>query len=292
MSVIREIAQAVREGLDDLLNAGSAQDEIDELTGLLESDLAEAQAELGVARQDAERLAARLRDEQLVADRLHEQAKAAVDAGDDEGGRELIRRRRRALRGVEILQQQAAEHEQLTGQLREHIDALEDRLQEVHLRRDYLRTRNRVRALQERYERYEREFELGEPQVDDELDLSAEAAEPTDEPLVPRRRRERLTPEAEPEPAPLSRAGRAELPATADGDSGLRAAADEEFEAPPPRSLRVERERLLEAIERRSPTFDHEIEDELSRLKAASGRPEPDATPPTDGPADAPAPDA
>ncbi len=123
MSLFRELSAALREGLDELLSASPSRDEVDELTALLESDLDEAKSELDQAEQDFHRLSARIDAESQDAERLRVRAKEAVDAGDDEQGRELIRRRRRVLRGVEILEGQAAEHTQLCATLQDHIEA-------------------------------------------------------------------------------------------------------------------------------------------------------------------------
>ncbi|NUQ00143.1 MAG: PspA/IM30 family protein, partial [Armatimonadetes bacterium] len=141
MSLFRELQAAVREGLDELLNAGSSRDDVDHLTSLLESDLLEARSELDTAIEDERRLQSRMESEHRDAERLHEQAQAAVDRGDDEQGRELIRRRRRVLRGVEILETQRGEQRELIALLQDHLEALEDKLQEVQLRRDFLRSR-------------------------------------------------------------------------------------------------------------------------------------------------------
>lgn len=317
MSLFRDISAALREGLDDLLNAGATRDEVDEVTGLLEADLAEARAEIDLAHQDERRLAARLAEERREADHLYDLAKEAVDAGDDDRGRELIHRRRRALRAVEILEQQATEHQQLLAQLQDHVEALEDKLQELRLRRDYLRTRTRVQSLHERYERYQREFRLDELQgFEDEVEAGPPPAPPDlDEdgpfaaaedgspdrvvpvgPLVPRTRGVRLEPDAgQPEPAAQPMGGRGELPPVETDDVPFRRRPldepDDEEPEPPRRDYRVERERLLRDIERRtrSAAVEAEIDDELTRLKQSSGHPAPPAR---DEAPDGPAPDA
>ncbi|MCC7493473.1 MAG: PspA/IM30 family protein [Fimbriimonadaceae bacterium] len=304
MSIFRDLRNAVREGLDDLLNAGPARDDVDDLLAMLEGDLAEARAELDLAIQDGRRLSGKLADEQALAERLQQQAQQAVDAGDDERGRERIRRRRRALRGVEILEQQERQHERLTGYLRDHIDALEDKLQELRLRRDYFRTRSRVQSLRERYERYQREYPLDDALDEDEADgeavaepgaearSMAEAAERAvasgevvlpEAPLRPRRRRQRMEPDSEQqEPAAQPLAGHGELPPQDDEGPALRPLPEEpeELPEPEPRNLRREREALLAEIERRTTSAEAEaaIEEELRLLKAGgSGPPVPPA---------------
>lgn len=285
MSLFREISAALREGLDELLSASPSRDEVDELTSLLEADLDEAKSELDQADQDFRRLSARIEAETQDAERLRERAKEAVDAGDDEQGRELIRRRRRVLRGIEILEGQAAEHTQLCAALQDHIEALEDKLQEIRLRRDFLRTRHRVQSLQERYERYQREYglaELAPRAAADDTEVLFDDPPQGDEPVVPEgpltpRRTGRLADGGESEPAGLRRRdGRAELPA-AEEEPELRPRvddADDEIWDRPSRNLRRERDSLLEEIERRNarPEVDAEVEAELDRLKRRSGR--------------------
>ncbi len=289
MRLLREISAAVREGLDELLNAGPAHDEVDEVTELMEADLAEARSELDLARQDESRLLARLETERRDAEALHEQARRAVGQGDDEAGRELIRRRRRVLRGVEILDRQWAEHQDLIGLLHDHCEELEDKLQELRLRSDFLRTRNRVRALKERYERYQRDYDL-----DDLRELAGEAGLEVDEPVdeAPRPR-PRLEPDAPPPPEPEAVGGRAEIPAETD-EAPLRPRTREEPPEPwdrPRRNLLLERERMLREIERRSDdaAMETEIEDELRRLKAsARGEESPPAEPAAEPAGEAP----
>lgn len=295
MGLIRELQAAIKEGLDELLSQGVSRDEVDELSTLMENDLTEARTERDVLAQEERRLRGRIDQERRDAQALRDQAKAAVDRGDDDTGRDFIRRHRKALRAVEILEDQWAEHQALMQDLDAHIDQLDDRLQELTLRRDYLRTRQRVQALKERYERYVREFGLDEPLLQDAgVDTEALSREIDDmprEPVEPRapRRRSRLTPEAEhaAPPEPLGLHG--EMPrADVDDDEPLRrrepdlADGDEEPAEPSeaaeeaedawdraPRNFRLERERRLRDIERRhrSRDFDADIERELRQLK-------------------------
>ena len=284
MSLFREISAAVREGLDELLSASPSRDEVDELTSLLETDLEEAKAELDQAEQDFRRLSTRIDSEARDAERLKQRAKEAVDAGDDEQGRELIRRRRRALRGIEILEGQASEHNQLCATLQDHIEALEDKLQEIGLRRDFLRTRHRVQSLKERYERYQREFglsELAPPERDerfeDEVDADGFESVIPESPLAPRRSGRLAADDDEPA-AMRRRDGRDELPTSVD-EPRLRRNVDEpddEVWDRPSRNLRHEREAMIRAIERRTavdPEIDADVEAELSRMKRAAGQP-------------------
>jgi phage shock protein A len=303
MGLIRNIQMALREGLDEMLGGTPPRDEVDEVTALLEGDSAEAKAALDVALGDQQRLQARLDQETRDAERLHTKAKEAVDAGDDDGARELIRRRRRVLRGVEILEQQWTDHQQLIATVRDHLEQLEDKLQEVRLRRDYLRTRHRVRALQERFERYRRDFDLDEEAEEQgtgphEPGSEAEHAAVSPADLLQRMAEElgavtrRRRGQVEPEPEPLH--GMGEVPRPAEGDEPqLRPTVPDEPAAPggepegeseespwdrPPRSITLERERLLRDIERRhgGAEFEAAIDEELRRLKSAAAPPAPE----------------
>lgn len=276
MGLWRDIQVALREGLDELIGTQPTRDEVDEVTTLLEADLAEARAELDLARADADRLEAALTRERADAERLRDQAQAAVDRGDDDTGRDLIRRRRRALRGVEILEAQRGEHQQLAGLLGEHVEQLEDKLQELSLKRDYLRAKGRLRGLQERYERYRRDFAFededpGEPAEAPDAEPSAVPAERM---TAPRRRGQHNG-----DPVLATRHGLGEVtPTDHDDEPQLRRAPepdpDDEGEPGPwdrpPRNIALERERILRTIERRqsSAEFEAAIDDELQRLKA------------------------
>jgi len=284
MSLFRELSAALREGLDELLSASPSRDEVDELTNLLEADLDEAKAELDQAEQDFRRLSARIDTETADAERLKLRAKEAVDAGDDEQGRELIRRRRRVLRGIEILESQATEHTQLCAALQDHIESLEDKLQEIRLRRDFLRTRHRVQSLKDRYERYQREFGLADltprevvEEFEDLPESYPDAPVVPEAPLTPRRAG-RLADEGDAEPAALRRRdGRAELPP--DEDEPALRRRDEDDPEPevwdrPSRNLRRERDALIRDIERRTagPEVEADVEAELALLKRRAGR--------------------
>jgi phage shock protein A len=302
MGIIKDLQGALREGLEDWLHSRPARDEVDEITGLLESDVTETRSALSLAEADEKRLKARIDQEMGDAERLREQARVAVDANDEEAGREMIRRRRRTLRGVEILEQQWTEHQQLIAELHEHLEELEDKLQEVRLRSDFLRTRNRVRALRERYERYRRDYGLDVPPLNDEAEFGAPPLPEADHPSSvdapppplgeaeprphPRRSRRAGAEEAAPRREAETLSGLGEVPRpSVDEEPALRERAESDAEAEPeadanwdrrPRDMRLERERMLRQIERRqsSAEFESAIEDELAELKAAAaGKP-------------------
>lgn len=310
MSFFRDLGAAIREGMDDLLHAPPQRDGVDEVLSLLESDLAEARSELEVALRDEQRLKSRMDTERRDAERLRERAQQAVDAGNDDLGRDLVRRRRRAIRGVEILERQWSEHQELIAMLERHIDELEDKLQELRLRSDFLRTRQRVTALRERYERYRREFGLDPPPLDDsddeldariraevierevldEVDAEADAALEDEAAEVGR-----LEPDDRERPLPEPTLGRAEVPRDESDEPRPRRRRREraelvEYRSPwdrPSRDLTIERERMLSEIERRyRDADDADIEDELRRMKggpAAPPAPAPEPAPAAEG---------
>ncbi|MBI2300539.1 MAG: PspA/IM30 family protein [Armatimonadetes bacterium] len=306
MSLFRDIQTAIREGLDDLLNAGVTRDEVDEVTGLLDHDLNEARAELELARADEKRIQARIDEQRREAEVLQKRAEEAVGRNDDEAGRELIRRRRRALRGVELLEKQWSEHQSLIAELQDHIEELEDKLHELRLRGDFLRTRGRVAELRSRFERYRRDYGLDDVTGEDDVlaeeiapeELEAEATR------TPRSRR------LEPEPEERERAaepraahGEAPRPAPEEPPAPLRRRrhVEEEEDEPvweqPPRDLALERERMLRDIERRqrNEEFESSLDAELQRMKKAqAGVPAapPEEPPAADKPAGGEAPDA
>ncbi|MBI5832802.1 MAG: PspA/IM30 family protein [Armatimonadetes bacterium] len=303
MGLLRDLQAALREGLDELLNANAQRDEVEEVTSLLETDVNEARSELSLAIADEKRLRARIDQENRDADRYREQAQASVDKGDDEAARDYIKRRRRSLRGVEILEQQFAEHQQLITMLSDHVEELEDKLQEVRLKRDFVRTRGRVRALKERYERYRRDFGLDPMPLGEEFELGGPGAPalplgpgpdgPADalpeefeaEPRAPRasRRAPGEEPSAETAPEPLSGLGEVPRPEAHD-EPVLRRRNGHEPEpdepAPwdrPPRDMRQMREHLLNQIERkqRSAEFEAALDAELAQMKGGTASPPP-----------------
>lgn len=290
MSVFRDIQAALREGLDELLNAGTTRDGIDEVTELLENDLQEARSEADVAREDERKIRERIDRERQDAEALKARAQRAVDDDDEERGRDLLRRRHRCLRGVELLERQWTEHQQLIAELNEHIEQLEDKLHELRLRGDFLRTRERVSALRSRFERYRRDYALDDPPPFEDQDGPAELGglpeldEPVDDDG------DRL-PSAEAESrASEPRSRRGEMPRPDEPDEPrLRRQAEDEIDESVyerrPRDFRLERDRLLREIERaqRQPEFESEIDTELARMKRRPGEPD---LPPDDQPAD------
>ena len=297
MGLLRDLQAALREGLDELLNANTQRDEVEEVTNLLETDVDEARSELSLAIADEKRLRARIDQETRDAERFREQAQTAVDHGDDEAARDYIRRRRRSLRGVEILEQQFGEHQQLIAMLSDHVEELEDKLQEVRLKRDFVRTRGRVRALKERYERYRRDYGLDPMPLGEEFELGGKPPMPPEalpeefdaEPHPPRPPRralaERPVPEAPPEPL----SGLGEVPRPEHGEEpGLRQRPappeEEEPHAPwdrPPRNMRALREEMLDQIERRQrgAEFEASLDAELAKMKGGTAAPAGEAEP-------------
>lgn len=289
MGLFRDIQEALRQGLDDLLHGDATRDQIEEVTELIERDISEARSELDLAAEDERRIQRRIDEEQRDAEVLARRAQEAVERGDDELARELIRRRRRVLRGVQLLEQQWTEHKALMAELRDHLEDLQDRLHELRLRGDFLRTRNRVAALRERYERYRGEYGLDAlPGLEDDLAEDLEPDAEPDEDLAPLSHGERLEPHEEVTPSapePITPRGEAPRPEPAEAPP-LRVAGepgpgpdDEEAWDLPPRNLRLERERMLSEIERRQrgEAFERELEAELEALRRRSkarGEPE------------------
>ncbi len=287
MGLIRDLRTALSEGLADLLQSQSPADEAEEVTSLLESDINETRTELNLARADEKRLRGRIEQERHDAEQFHQQAQEAVNRGDEDSARDLLRRQRRSLRGADILTAQLDEQREVIELLAAHAEELDDKLQEVRLRRDYLRSRQKVRSLKERYERYRRDFGLdATPLADvaaparrpDEGEISAEEllAERPD-----RRPRRHVTAD---EPArdergtqPLTGLGEVPRPRRTD-EPGLRTSDDEpepeeaRWERPP-RDLRALREGLLARIEAqhaRDAAFEAELDDALAALKAGA----------------------
>jgi hypothetical protein len=157
-----------------------------------------------------------------------------VQKSDDEQARDIIRRKRRAARSLQLVEQQWAEQENLVELLRRHIEELQEKLQEMKLRRSQLAARHRVLEMRRRYRERLQEYA-------EEFGLEA------------------------PEPEPLPRRKR---PVREDWAVG-EAEPSRPMRPEPEPNVEIEHQYRLQEIEREKvPSLEEEIEEELRLLKA------------------------
>ena len=256
MGLLERIKNVVQANINELIDA--SRDPEDLLEGFIaqcEEDLEKAKSEMATAVREERRLKQRIGEEERRVSHWEEKALQAVDKGDDEQARDIIRRKRRASRSLQLVEKQWAEQENLVELLRLHIEELQEKLQEMKLRRTQLTSRHRVVEMRRRYRKrlqeYTEEFGLKDPWVPRESLAEEEwEEEPRKKPEPP------LPPRPEPE---------------------TRMEVDLQY-----RLQEIEQEKAL--------TLEDEIEEELRRLKFQPTEPE-EEEPEADAPEAVPSPE-
>lgn len=239
MGVIERIRHIAQTNLRDLIaTTPDPEEALDEFIQQMESDLDEAKSEMAAAVREERRLKPRLGEEERRIAHWEEKALQAVKNGEDDLARDLIRRKRRASKNLQLLQRQWQEQQELIQLLRLHIEELEEKIQETRLRRTHLMTRHRIREMRrrhrERVQEYAEEWGLGE------MDLSWPEPEPPSGRRRPRRDAEPQRRDATPSPQP---------------------------ERAPEPDVELEIEYRLQEVAQREAALDQEIEEELRKLK-------------------------
>jgi len=240
MGVIERIRHLAQTNLRDLIaTTPDPEEALDEFIQQMESDLDEAKSEMAAAVREERRIKPRLGEEERRIAHWEEKALQAVKNGEDDLARDLIRRKRRASKNLQLLQQQWNEQQELIQLLRLHIEELEEKIQETRLRRTYLMTRHRIREMRRRHRERVQEYaeELGLGEIDSSW--------------------------PEPEPQPRRRPPREDAaPRRRDATPPTR----------PERTLEpdveLEIEYRLQEVAQREAALDQEIEEELRKLKA------------------------
>lgn len=246
MGLLERIKNVVQANINDLIDSSrDPESMLERFIEQSEEDLEKAKSEMATAVREERRLKQRIEEERQRVAHWEEKALQAVQKGQDEEARDIIRRKRRAARNLRLAEQQWAEQENLVELLRLHIEELQEKLQEMKLRRTQLTARHRVLEMRRRYRErlqvYAEEFGL-------------EEAWPRSERLEPARVSERRPGEE----LPLSR--------------------QPELEP----GLEIDLHYRLQEIEReKAPSLEDEIEKELRQLKAQYREDEfPPETPP------------
>lgn len=238
MGLLERIKNVVQANISDLIDSSrDPESMLERFIEQSEEDLEKAKSEMATAVREERRLKQRIGEEQRRVAHWEEKALQAVQKGDDEQARDIIRRKRRAAQSLRLAEQQWAEQENLVELLRLHIEELQEKLQEMKLRRTQLTARHRVLEMRRRYRErlqvYTEEFGLEEPWPDRERLEAAKG-------------RERRPEDRGKEPFPFLRP-----------------------EAEP--GLELDLHYRLQEIEReKAPSLEDEIEKELRQLKAQS----------------------
>jgi phage shock protein A len=250
MGLLERIKNVVQANINDLIDSSrDPESMLERFIEQSEEDLEKAKSEMATAVREERRLKQRIEEERQRVAHWEEKALQAVQKGEDEQARDIIRRKRRAVRSLRLAEQQWAEQENLVELLRLHIEELQEKLQEMKLRRTQLTARHRVLEMRRRYRErlqvYAEEFGLEEAWPPGERFEPAKAPERRAEAELPPSRR----PELEPD-------------------------------------LEIDMHYRLQEIEReKAPSLEDEIEKELRQLKAQYREDElPPETPPPETP--------
>jgi len=149
MGILERLRHAIRANVHELAaHSDNPERQLDALLERLTRDLDDARIEIASAARDERRLRAELMDTRYRAQVMAEKAKLALERDDEELAREAIRRKVVAeSRAVALSDQLELECEGLQT-LRDHLAALEARLEEAQRYRDVVATRNRLSAAQ------------------------------------------------------------------------------------------------------------------------------------------------
>jgi len=180
MGLIERIKNAIRTNLSELSDrVDEPESRLEHFIKRTEQDLADARVELGTVGHQEERVGAE-RDSLLAeVDDMRERARLALAQNDETLAREALRRSERARERAERLADEIELQAKAAAVVREHVLALERKLEEARERLDLVVARRRLaeaqKSINERAARAEDELSLVLQERIDHLDASTQA---------------------------------------------------------------------------------------------------------------------
>jgi len=145
MGLVERIKALAKANLNHLLEqAEDPEEALRQLIASMEAELSEARFEVASAARDEHRLCDQYHYHVRQGDVMAEKARLAVGQGEDDLAREALRRRRSSGHLAGDLKAQWSVQQQTVEALRNHLLALEAKLDEARRRREILVTRRRM----------------------------------------------------------------------------------------------------------------------------------------------------
>lgn len=150
MGLLERIKNAVRTNLAEIADRlEDPEERLDQLIGRMESDLDDARLELGAAVREIETLNQQAAEASTVADEMERKARLALERDDEELAREALRRVEMSREHRECLLREAALQDTTTTMLRQHVVALERKLEQARRQREMVVARRRLAEAQQ-----------------------------------------------------------------------------------------------------------------------------------------------
>lgn len=182
MGLLERIRNAVRTNLAEIADRFEEPEaRLDQLIARMETDLDDARLELGAAVRGTDSLQEQAREAAEAAASYEEKARLALSRGDEELAREALRRAEVHLERRECLTREAALQDTTVNMLRQHVLALERKLEQARMQRDMVIARRRLaeaqRAISRRASWAAAEVSAALQERIDELDAATQAVD-------------------------------------------------------------------------------------------------------------------